>query len=73
MTSQLCIFKARSILWAFVVPELKLLFTAEDWSAQPYSITFDSNPYAIGLTDTYQTIMSQVKILHSQKEIIKTL
>ena len=36
MTSQLCIFRDRSILKAFVVPKLILLFTAEGWSAQPY-------------------------------------
>ena len=36
MTSQVCIFRARSILWAFVVPKLIRLFTTGR-SAQPYS------------------------------------
>ena len=38
MTSQLCIFRARSILLAFVVPKLILIFAAEGWLTQPYSI-----------------------------------
>ena len=37
MTSQVCIFRARSILWAFVVPKLISLFTTSGRSAQPYS------------------------------------
>ena len=41
MTSQLCQFRPRSILWGFVVPKLILLFTTEGWSAQPYSTNFD--------------------------------
>ena len=40
MTSQPCHFRARSILWGFVVPKLIFLFTREGWSAQPYSINF---------------------------------
>ena len=44
MTSQLQIFKARSVFGgAFVVPKLILLFTKAGRSAQPYSINFDSN------------------------------
>ena len=41
MTSQLQIFRARSILWAFVVPKLTYSFTTAGWSAQPYSINFE--------------------------------
>ena len=37
------IFRVRSILWAFVIPELKLLFTTQGWSPQQYSIYFASN------------------------------
>ena len=40
MTSQLCRFRAMSILWAFVVTKLILLFTTVGWSAQPYSTNF---------------------------------
>ena len=40
MTSQLCQFRPRSILWGFVVLKLLLLFTTEGWSAQPYYINF---------------------------------
>ena len=40
--SRLCIFRARSILLAFVVPKLNILFPTEDWSAQPDSINFVS-------------------------------
>ena len=40
MTSQLCIFWTRPILWAFVVPKLLLICTKVGWSAQPYSINF---------------------------------
>ena len=35
-----CIFRARRILCAFVVPKFILLFIAEGWSAQPYSIYY---------------------------------
>ena len=42
MTSQLHIFRARSIIWGFGVPKLILLFTRECWSAQPCSINFGS-------------------------------
>ena len=45
MKSLLRIFRARSILWSFVVPKLILLFAAEGWSAQPDSITFGSYYY----------------------------
>ena len=41
MISWFGIFRARLILLAFVVPKLRLLFTSEGWSAQPYSIKFD--------------------------------
>ena len=37
------IFRVRSILWAFVIPELILLFTTQGWSPQQYSIYFASN------------------------------
>ena len=40
MTSRLWIFRARLICWSFVVPKLIPLFTADGWSAQPYSINF---------------------------------
>ena len=40
MRSQLCTFRARSILSAFEASELKLLFTKAGWRAQPYSIKF---------------------------------
>ena len=40
MTSRLRTFRARSILWAFVVPKCILLFTKEGRKAQPYSINF---------------------------------
>ena len=40
MTSWLRTFRVWSVLWAFVIPKLKLLFTREGWSAQPYSIIF---------------------------------
>ena len=33
-------FRARSIIWVLVVPNLILLFTTAGWSAQPYSINF---------------------------------
>ena len=49
--SQLHTFRARSILGAFVVPKLKLLFTRESWSAQPYSINFGM--YALGGSRIY--------------------
>ena len=38
--SWLHIFWPRNILWAFVVPKMILLYTAEVWSAQPYSSNF---------------------------------
>ena len=41
IASQLCRFRARSILEGFVVPKLMLLFTKAGWSAQPYSTNFD--------------------------------
>ena len=44
MTSCLSILRARSILSAFVVPKLILLFTTKGKSAQPYFITFGSSP-----------------------------
>ena len=40
MTSPFHIFRARSILLAFVVHKLILLFTKAGWSAKPYSINF---------------------------------
>ena len=40
MTSQLRTFRARSILLAFVVPKLILLFTKAVRSAHPYSVNF---------------------------------
>ena len=40
LTSQLCQFRPRSILWGFVVPKSILLFTTKGWSAQPYTINF---------------------------------
>ena len=48
MTSQLHCFRAKSMLWGFVVPKLILLFTTAGWSAQPFSINFvlkDSIPF----------------------------
>ena len=42
MTTITVIFKSRSILWAFVVPKLILLFTTEGWSDRPYSINLIS-------------------------------
>ena len=46
MTSTLFIFGAMTILSAFVVPKLIHLFTAEGWSAQPYSINC-AQPHSI--------------------------
>ena len=48
MMSRLGILRAWSNLLAFVVPKLILLFTTEDWSAQPYSINFAWRHWAQG-------------------------
>ena len=74
MTSQLCIFRARSILLAFVVPKLILIFATEGLNAQPYSINIaatvtlqsksqNSNPSDSPLMRTKKKSSSLVKLM----------
>ena len=65
MTSQLCTFRARSMLWVFVVPKLILLFTKEGWSAQPYLINFlvSSNLTQANLNKRPSLVISSKKII----------
>ena len=69
MTSWLCIFKARSILRAFVVPKLILLFTAEGLSAQRYSNNFECH---FTLTFKLQSWISKYNSKFHNKQEMET-
>ena len=71
MTSQLCTFRARSILWRFVVPKLILLFTKAGRSAQPYSISITLGCVCVHVSDKMvvreeKHILLELKILCQQ-------